>query len=230
MKVRYLLTALVLVPLITSAVIGCSTPAAILEPPDIADGWIRINIKDVGSIDYPTDFLEIQSEDYRDIAKETSQVLGLGKSDFTLQQVGLNELRPSALKEYRRVLFRTDILNPGEEVFKANEKYTASPQELAEFKNMLIDQLLQGFAEMETKGVNNKIIDPGSIEIVEVNGMFPLLHTYRRQLNDNPIVLVKTYLFWNYDKIHPLAFSCRVMDEEECKDVYEKMLYSFRLQ
>ena len=26
--------------------------------------------------------------------------------------------------------------------------------------------------------------------------------------------MVKAYLFWNYDKIHGLAFSCRVVDEE----------------
>ena len=231
MKVRYLLTALVLVPLITSAVIGCSTPAAILEPPDIADGWIRINIKDVGSIDYPTDFLEIQSEDYRDIAKETSQVLGLGKSDFTLQQVGLNELQPSAFDEYRRVMLQTFYLNSGEEVFRANEEYSMSRQELAEFQNELINQLLQGYAMQKSTGLgNNKIIDSGSLEIMEINGMFPLVHTYKRQLNDNPVVLVKAYLFWNYDKIHGLALSCRVVDKEECRDIYDKILDSFRLQ
>lgn len=231
MKVWYLLTALILVPLITSAVTGCSTPAAIPEPPDIADGWIRINIKDVGSIDYPTDFLEIQSEEYRDIAKETSQVLGLGKSDFTLQQVGLNELQPSAFDEYRRIIFTTEYLNPGEEVLRPNERYSLSQRELAEFHSEWIDQLRQGYTTQKNIGLgNNKIVDSGSIEIVEVNGMFPLLLTYKRQLDDNPVILVQTYIFQNCDMIHYLLFSYRVEDEEECRDIYDKILDSFRLQ
>jgi len=125
-----------------------TTPA---EPTPIEDGWVRILIEDVGSIDYPSDFLELQSEEYIEMGKETIgkeayEVL-LGKSDFTLQQVGLNDLLPSAFNEYRRVIFRTDYLNPGEEVFKANEKYTMSREELAEFQNELMtsyDENLQG--------------------------------------------------------------------------------------
>lgn len=199
----------------------------------IEDGWVRLRIEDIGSIDYPADFLELQSEDYRAITKEVSpnlvaQIFRLGKSDFTLQQVGLNELKSSSLNEYRRVIIHTSYLNPGEEVFRANEKYTMSRQQLAEFQNELINQLQQEYAKPGLS--DNIIIDPGSLEIVEVNGMFPLVSTYKRQLGDSPIVLVKSYMFFNYDKIHHLTFSCRVVDEAECRDVYEKILHSFRLQ
>ena len=205
---------------------ACGTPATKIE-----EGWVRLRIQDVGSIDYPSDFLELQSEDYRDIKRETAQVLGLGKSDFTLQQVGLNEQKPSAFEKYRRVILQTSYLNPGEEVFRANEKYTMTQQELAEFQSELIDQLRQEYAKLKSIGLgDNKIIDTGSVEIVEVNRMFPLVHTYKRQLNDNPVILVKTYLFWNYGKIHGLTFSYRVVDEGECRDIYEKILYSFRIQ
>jgi len=207
-----------------------STPT--LQPESaIEEGWVRLRIQDVGSIDYPTDFLELQSGDYQYIVEKWRQVLGLSKSDFTLQQVGLNELKPSAFEEYRRVILQTSYLNPGEEVFRVNEKYSMSQQELAEFQNELIDQLNQEYAKGKSMGLgDNKIIDPGTTEIVEVNGMFPLVHTYKRQLNDNPVVLVKTYLFWNYDRIHSLAFSCRVEDEEECGDIYGRILASFRLK
>lgn len=211
---------------------GCVSPS--LEAPiptqEIEAGWIRIEIKDVGSIDYPTDFLELQSEEYRDIAQETYQILKLGKSDFTLQQVSLNELLPSAFDEYRRVVFRTVYMDPGEEVFRANEKYTVSQEELAELQNEAIDQLLREFVKLKTIGSETKLVESISLEVVEVNGMFPMVHTYTRQLNDNPIVLVKSYLFWNYDRIHGLAFSCRVVDEEECRDIYDKILDSFRLR
>lgn len=204
-----------------------TTPTFEQTGQELEKGWVRITIADVGSIDYPSNFLELQSGEYRDTATEFFQDLEIEQADFTLQQVGLNELKPSALNEYRRVLFVTDYLNPGEEVFRANEKYTLSQEELIEFRDELIDQLRQGFAE--TKTIDIKIIDPGSLEIMEVNGMFPMVQTYKRQLNDNPVVLVKTYMFQNYDKIHYLSFSCRVIDEEECRDIYEKVLYSFRL-
>jgi len=212
----------------------CAAPSTIPsspKPPEIEEGWVRLRVQDVGSIDYPTDFLELQSGQYRDIVKETSQVLALGKSDFTLQQVGLNELKPSASDKYRRVILQTFYLNPGEQVFRANEKFTMSRQELAEIQNEWTNQLRQEYAKLKSLGLgDNKIIDPGSIEIVEVNRMFPLVWTYKRQLNDNPVVLVKQYVFCNYNKEHYLSFSYRVMDEEKCRDIYEKILYSFRLQ
>ena len=124
----------------------------------------------------------------------------------------------------------TEYLKPGEEVFGANEKYTMSQKELAAIQNEWIDQLRQEITEQKSILDNNKIIDSGSLKIMEVNGMFPLVQTYKRQLNDNPVVLVKRYVFWNYDKIHFLVFSYRVVDEEECRDIYDKILDSFRLE
>lgn len=224
------LTFLVVGLLLLGACAAPSTTAPTLPLP-IEEGWVRLIIQDVGSIDYPPDFLELQSGDYKEGKEEFFRVYDIPLPYFTLQQVGLNELKPSALQEYRRVILKTDYLNPGEEVFRTNEKYTMSRQELLKFQNDLIDYLRQEFAKLKSIGLgDNRIIDPGSIEIVEVNGMFPLIHTYKRQLNDNPVALVKTYLFWNYDKIHHLAFSYRVVDEEKCRDIYEKILYSFRLQ
>ena len=158
-------------------------------------------------------------------------VYEIDASDFTLQQVGLNELRLSALEEYRRVMFDTSYLTSGEEVFRANEKYAMTKQELAEVKDELVSDLSQEFDRLRSMGAGNlRIIDPGSLEITEVNGMFPLVWTYKRQLDDNPVVLVRVYMFWNYDRRHDLAFSYRVQDEEECEDIFEKILDSFRLQ
>jgi len=106
-----------------------------------------------------------------------------------------------------------------------------SKQELAELQYELIDQLRQEYAKMTSKGLGNiKIIDSGPLEIVEVNGMFPLVRTLKRQLNDNPVVLMETYMFPNYDKINYLIFSCRVKDEEECRNIYDRILDSFRLE
>ena len=221
-----------IIAIILVAVFAVPSSPPVTEPPSPPEeGWIRLRIENIGSIDYPSDFLELQSGDYRELVEQFHTVYEIPSSDFTLQQVGLNELKPSALEEYRRVIFETSYLNPGEEVFRANEKYTMSKQELTEIRNEWASQLSQEYARLKSEGLgDNRIVDPGSFEIVEINGMFPLVHTYKRQLDGNPVVLVKTYVFSNYDKVHSLCFSHRVQDEEECRDIYEKILYSFRLQ
>jgi len=220
-----------IIVIILAAVLAGPPSPPVTETPPPEEGWIRLRIANVGSIDYPSDFLELQSGDYRELVEEFYLVYEIPSSDFTLQQVGLNELKLSAFEEYRRVLLQTVYLNPGEEVFRANEKYTMSQQELAEIKDELITNLNQEYAWQSSIGAGNiRIIDPGTLEIVEVNGMFPLVWTYKRQLDDNPVVLVEEYVFFNYDKTHHLTFAYRVQDEEECGDIFEKILYSFRLQ
>jgi len=223
-------TLMLIVLTTIAALIGaCSSLSTIVqEEQEVEEGWIRLTIQDVGSLDYPSNFLELQSEEYTEMAEGYYEIAV--KSDFTLQQVGLNELSPAAFDEYRRVIFKTFYLNPGEEVFRANEKYTLSRQELAEIQNKWTNQLHEGYADLNSMGLgDNKIIDSGSLEIVEVNGMFPLVWTYKRQLNDNPAVLVKQYVFWNYDKEYYLSFSYRVVDEEECREIYNRILNSFKL-
>ena len=223
-----------LVGIIVACVIAIIAIVVIARPAPtvpVEQGWVRLKIPDVGSIDYPPDFLELQSGDYREFVEEVFLVYELQSSDFTLQQVGLNELNLSAFDEYRRVMLQTSYLNPGEEVFRAKQKYTMSKQELAEIRSAWVSQVSQELAQQSMAGLgDNRIVDPGSVEIVEINGMHPLVWTYTRQLDDNPVVLVRQYVFWNYDKMHLLSFSYRVQDEEECTDIYAKILQSFRLQ
>ena len=230
-KLTGIIVACIVAIILVAVLAVPSSPPVTETPSPPEEGWIRLRIKNVGSIDYPSDFLELQSGDYREVVEEFHLVYEVPSSDFTLQQVGLNELKLSAFEEYRRVGLRTSYLNRGEESFRANEQYTMSQQELVEFHNEFINQFNQESAELKSMGLgDNKIIDPGSVEIVEINGMFPLLWTYKRQLGDNPVVLVKHYRFFNYDKVHHLFFEYRVQDEEECEDIFEKILYSFRLQ
>ncbi len=241
---RVLLTVLIVTIILVAA---CASPPAetitvtpptititqtvlVSEPPKIEDGWIRLNIKDIGSFEYPTDFLELQSGDYELAVEVFAQILELPITDFTLQQVGLNEFLPSAFDEYRRVIFLTFYLNPGDETFRAKEEYIMSQEELDELEQQLKDDLVQGFEMFKTVGSEMKLVESVSLEIKEVNGMFPLVHTYKRQLNDNPVVLVQVYMFPNYDREHYLSFSYRVIDEEESRDIYDKILDSFRLQ
>lgn len=225
------LSAVVISAILSGNSISEQAPAITQKEQEVEDGWIRIRIKDIGSIDYPADFLELQSGEYRDFLTVFNQIAELPVSDFTLQQAGLNDLEPSAFSEYRRIAFSTEYLNPGEEVLSVNEKYTFSQSELAELHIELIEQLQQEIAKFENTGMGgNKIIDPGTLEIKEICGMFPLTHTYKRRFSDNPVVLVQSYVFQDYDMMHYLVFSYRIEDEDECEDIYDKILASFKLR
>jgi len=213
---------------------ACATPSPLVyspELPEIEEGWIRLIIPNVGSIDYPDNFLELSSGDYASKMEGYYNTYDLTTPSFTLQQIGLNQFELSSFETYRRVIFNTKYLSQGDVFIVANEKYTLSKQELAEMQDEMIDQLRHEYEKLKNEGVgDNKIVDHGFLKIVEVNGMFPLKSTYKRQLNDNPVVVVNSYMFFNNDKIHYLTFSCRVQEEEDCRDIYEKILFSFRLE
>ncbi|MDD5339292.1 MAG: hypothetical protein PHG35_07800 [Dehalococcoidales bacterium] len=192
--------------------------------------WTRIDIKSIGHIDYPADFLEIQSDEYRNIAKEYNSGLDFSKSDFVLQQTGLNELSPSALFKYRRVMFWTYYLDKGEEVLRPYVNYKLSKSELLELENRFNESALKDFENIKSMGLGDfKLVGNDSIEVLNVNGMFPVVYSYGRQLNDEPVVKVKMYMFPNYDKIHYLSFSNRLIDENECQPVFDDILDSFFL-
>ena len=219
-----LLPSLLITKLLIILLLSACGGKATITTTTIEDGWIRLNIKDIGSIDYPAYFLELQPVEYKTVGDEFNQMVELNSSEFTLQQIGLNELKPSALSVYRRILFTTVYLNTGEEVFKANENCMCSKSELAELQQGIIEQLRQ---VLEISG--NRLIESVSLEIEDSNGMFPLVHTYKKQLDNNPVVIVKNYQFRNYDMIHYLCFSYSVEDEEECKGIYDMILDSLRL-
>jgi len=201
-----------------------------IKTPFPEEGWVRLEIKNIGSIDYPSDLFELQSGDYRKLVREHFVKYEIPLSDFTLQQVGLNEEKPSAFEKYVRVVFKTSYLKPNEKVFRATEKYSMNQKDLNEIQSYAIKNATQGYLRLKSLGLgDNRIVDPGSIEIVEINGMFPILWTYKRQLNDNPVVLERNYSFFNYDKTHSLSFACRVKDQEQYEEIFRKILLSFRL-
>jgi len=93
-------------------------------------------------------------------------------------------------------MFKTFYLEPNEKTFRNTEKYNINKQALNRILSQAIKSTMQEYEREQKLGLgNNRIVDPGSIEIVEVNEMFPILWTYKRQLNDNPVVLVRDYFF-----------------------------------
>ena len=194
---------------------------------EIAEGWTRINIGNIGSIDYPDDLLELQSGIYKEVLDEIRKIFKIEETNFILQQKGLNDLLESSFDGYARIMFQTIKGDTGG-LTNINKRPPFSESELNELGNELRNQTISEFEKLEVvTGQKNKIIEWNSAIIKEIDNMYPIILTYKRQLNDNPIVSVKQYQFWDDNQVYRIVFSYRVEDESKYKDIYEDIIKSF---
>lgn len=174
-------------------------------------------IKDVGSISIPTN-MEIQTDYWKklsdildkEMAKKFDYEISGNKVIF--QQKGLNDLDPSSLNTYVRMIIETSIDNVGD-YNKLTTELLVTQNELNELSELLEAQFEQSF-----KNTDLKIIKWHGVSIETINGRSVLKISYLRQLDDNPYVYVTLYQFHNNDRMHQLTFSYR----EEDKDIWEK--------
>ena len=61
------------------------------------------------------------------------------------------------------------------------------------------------------------------------NGMSCIHIYYKRQFQNEPIVLVHIYYFQNYDRMHSLTLSYRISEADYWKNDFATILKSFRL-
>jgi len=196
---------------------------------EIAEDWARINIGNIGSIDYPDNVLELQSGIYKEFMDEAHKIFKIDESNFVLQQKGLNDLSTSSFDKYARIMFQTIKVDTGG-LTNINERPPFSESELNEFGDGLRNQIISEFKRLgDVTGQKNKIIEWNPATIKEINNMYPVILTYKRQLNDNPIVLVKQYQFWDDNQVYRIVFSYRVEDESEYKDIYQDIIKSFSI-
>lgn len=202
-----------------------SLPIPINEP---QKGWQRVKIADVGSIDLPPE-MEIQGEEYKAMTKELNSMqsklydIEISESELIFQPKGVNSLDKDSLSKYARVLYETATSNPGD-YQKLSEGITVTDAELLELNKELKLQFTEGF-----KKTPIRIIEWYPIQIVEVNGMSALLISYKRQLGDKPYVHVESYKFFDYDKMHSLTLSYRIIEKEIWEHQLNSILKSFRI-
>ncbi len=214
------------------------------KPEDLAtikDGWERIYIKELGSIDFPPT-MEVQSGDYKknnDKYKKT--VFDIEPSKVTLQQKGLNSFSKTAYEKYVRVLISTmkgevnDFEKLNFDITKVSE-YDMIELNIMSKNNILNILSKQNNAENLFSKQNNadsfsniKMIEWYPVKLEKINGMSCIHISYKRQLNNNPIVFVNTYIFQNNDRMHDLTMSYRVEEEKNWKEDFELILKSFRI-
>ena len=193
------------------------------ESQNLKIGWTRQFIKDVGFIDVPVS-MELMSGTYKEFNNQILKQLEIEAPQVIFQQKGLNDYSSETFKHYVRVILETQVGKLGE-----FEKLNFNPSKITANE---INELNQFFKEKTTSDLNSihqNIISWYPIKIEKINGMSCLHVSYQRRLNDNPIVLVNTYIFQNHDRIHSLTLSYRMNETEIWKDDLDTILKSFRI-
>jgi len=197
---------------------GQSSP---LDP--VSPGWNSVYIKDVGSFDLPPT-LEIQGGDFRTLMIEGNRRLGVDASQVTAQPKGLNDFAQQGLQKYARVILRTSQSTPGD-----FEKLDFKPSSYSASEISEINTLYKNNMKNQLSKIQMKLLYWHPLKIEIINGMTCLHTSYRRQLKDQPIVQVDTYIFHNYDRMHMLTLSYRISESSHWKSDFSKILASFRI-
>lgn len=184
------------------------------------------SIENVGIITISNQ-LELQGGNYKKFSeayqKTMSEILDFQVSDsrVVFQPKGINNFESKALALYSRVIIETDVGNYGDyDALKT--KYTTS--EILEFNSAIKQQVYS-----ELKGTTMNIVKWLGTSVVTINGMNAIKVSYIRQLQDNPFVIVNTYIFQNKDRVHRLIMSYRQVEEEIWKPQFSKVLESFKI-
>lgn len=189
----------------------------------LPNNWKRIYIKNVGNFDLPPT-MEIQSGLYKEFSDESRKIRGYDAPTIIAQQKGLNDFGKEGFAKYSRVILETDIGTSGA-YEKLNFDFSTIPQsEIAKLSNTYKEQYKQSFINTDFK-----IIEWFPLKIEKINGMSCIHICYKRQLSNNPLVIVNTYIFQNYDRMHTLTLSYRISETDYWKDDFALILKSFRI-
>ena len=182
----------------------------------------KINIPDVGSIVVPEimevkDLLEnkaVRDKVYKKMNIDPKSMGGVQRN-LVVKQKGM--------KLYSRIIVETIPGQPGD-YDRINSKYTMTSEEMK-----ITEEQLKASFESQFKNTSLKILQWYPFKLVDINGIRALHFSFRRQLNNNPQVLVKYYLFQNYDRLIRLTASYRLDEKEIWQDFIQKSINSFRI-
>ena len=186
------------------------------------DGWKRIYIDGIGTIDIPPT-LEIQSGLYSELIKALGMESEQGY-DIIIQPRGLNEFRPEAFQRYARIMIRT--------VIGDNNEFETLYFNIDDLRNsdvIEMDRISYSSIQSGLLETGSRIVSWFPLEFKIINGMSCMRISYIRQLDDNPPVVVNIIAFQNVDRIHNLTLSYRQNEEDYWLNDFEIALNSFRI-
>ena len=185
--------------------------------------WQRIYLTNVGYIDIPNS-MEIQSGMYKKLSNSLSNPLETDSPDIVFQQKGLNGFQNASFKKYGRILLHR-VDNPYADYERLNfNLYNITETEMKEFDLMMKQKTMD-----ELKTIGQKLISWYPLVFEKVNGMTCAHVKYKRQMGNNPVVLVHQYYFQNVDTLHILILSYRLSETDYWKSDFDHVLSSFRI-
>ena len=167
--------------------------------------------------------MEIQKGKYKLFVDQAKKIKGFEAAQIAAQQKGLNEGTTKSFEKYARVMIETQIGKSGD--------FGKINFDLSEFQSQ-INKLNSGFKQQIQQsftGTGQKLIEWYPLKVEKINGMSCIHISYKRQQNDNPIVIVNAYFFDNYDRNHIFTLSYRVSESDYWKVDFAKILKSFRI-
>jgi hypothetical protein len=200
-----------------------------------ARSWLTIQIQDVGSFEIPPT-MEVRGGVYEKVTDAIKEYLKINyPTDVIIHPKGLNEYS-NKLGVYGRIILQTQIFEVDDDPLELDFNIADISRE----DLLNIDNSLREISENETELFNEKtkneavkgdvkIIEWSRVKLEKVNGMSCFHAKYKRQLRSNPIVLVNTYYFFNYDRMHTFTLSYRLTEELYWKKDFERVVKSLSL-
>ena len=189
--------------------------------PALKPGWSRVYIENLGTIDLPPT-LEVQAGAYKEFDDSSRRP----NYQLVAQQKGLNEGTESGRKTYARVMINTELGDIGDYEKLNFDIRNVARSDIAEFEMEIKRVIKQGFSQGQMGG-KQILKEWYPVKLEKINGMSCFHTNYIRQLDDNPVVLVHTYMFQNNDRMHTLILSYRLKDSGYWESDFADILKSF---
>lgn len=189
-----------------------------LKLPPVSSDMARVTIPEIGTIDI-ADNMEVQNEAWRQSVESYKKDMGIQPSsnaNIVIKQKGLDK--------YCRIIVETIMGKPGDYT-KLTENYTATQEELSYYSKTVKNGIEEGFKS----NADMKLLEWYLPRLETINGMTAAVNSYKRQLGENPPVLVWQYMFQNYDRLIILTLSYRENETEIWKPLFSQSLNSFRI-
>lgn len=155
-----------------------------------------VKIEGLGKLTCPAK-MEVQGGSYKDYVEKIKEINGVSASKVIFQQKGLNSGQ-GGFDTYARVMIRTTY----GDFNSLNTRPTSSDvsEVNSTFKQQIFSEAYQN---------NATIISWNNAISTTLNGYPAIKFGYRRQIGNNPIVSVETYLIQNSEKMYLITFENR---------------------
>lgn len=191
-------------------------------------GWQTINVPNICTFQIPPT-MEIQAGSYKAIMDSFSRNIDVIIPEIVVQQRGLNKMEKKAQGLYARLILNTYTNESNPEPLLLGDKLKFSKDDLVEIDKTLKDGYVEEFSSYKQKtGQTMRLVKWKGIKIVNINNTECLLSTYTRQIENNPVVIVYMYEFFNNDISHMVTVSYREKDISIWKpDLDQKIIKTF---